>query len=114
MSVYSRSALLSFAVAAALGQVPTVVFAQQLEEIVVTARLVSESLQSAPVAVTAVTSETIENQGLRNINDISQFTPGLQFSQAFGRTTDRPVIRGQSNVLVTYSRPWSRPQAPAA
>ena len=99
MSVHSRSALLSFAVAAALGQVPTAAFAQQLEEIVVTARLVSESLQSAPVAVTAVTSETIENQGLRNINDISQFTPGLQFSQAFGRTTDRPVIRGQSNVL---------------
>ena len=99
MSVHSRSALISFAVAAALGQVPTAAFAQQLEEIVVTARLVSESLQSAPVAVTAVTSETIENQGLRNINDISQFTPGLQFSQAFGRTTDRPVIRGQSNVL---------------
>jgi len=99
MSVHSRSALLSFAVAAALGQVPTAAFAQQLEEIVVTARLVRESLQDAPVAVTAVTSETIENQGLRNINDISQFTPGLQFSQAFGRTTDRPVIRGQSNVL---------------
>jgi len=99
MSVYSRSALLSFAVAAALGQVPTAAFAQQLEEIVVTARLVSESLQSAPVAVTAVTSETIANQGLRNVNDIAQFTPGLQFSQAFGRTTDRPVIRGQSNVL---------------
>ena len=99
MSVHSRSALLSIAVAAALGHVPTAAFAQQLEEIVVTARLVSESLQSAPVAVTAVTSETIENQGLRNINDISQFTPGLQFSQAFGRTTDRPVIRGQSNVL---------------
>jgi len=99
MSVQSRSALISLAVAAALGQVPSPAFAQQLEEVVVTARLITESLQSAPIAVTAVTSETITNQGLRNINDISQFTPGLQFSQAFGRTTDRPVIRGQSNVL---------------
>jgi len=38
MSRYSRSALLSFAVAATLGQLPASVSAQQLEEIVVTAR----------------------------------------------------------------------------
>lgn len=99
MSRYSRSALLSFAVAATLGQVPASVSAQQLEEIVVTARKTEETLMSAPVAVSAFTSRTIEEKGLTNINDIAQFTPGLSFSQAFGRTTDRPVIRGQSNVL---------------
>lgn len=99
MSRYSRSALLSFAVAATLGQVPASVSAQSLEEIVVTARKTEETLMSAPVAVSAFTASTIQEKGLTSINDIAQFTPGLSFSQAFGRTTDRPVIRGQSNVL---------------
>ncbi len=99
MSRYSRSALLSVAVAAALGQVSTTASAQGLEEIIVTARKTEEALQSAPVAVSAFTAQAIEQQGLVSINDIADFTPGLSFSQAFGRTTDRPVIRGQSNVL---------------
>ncbi len=30
---------------------------------------------------------------------MAKFTPGLSFSKAFGRSTERPVIRGQSNVL---------------
>jgi outer membrane receptor protein involved in Fe transport len=99
MSVYSRSALLSLAVAAALGQVATTASAQALEEIVVTARKTQESLQDAPVAVSAVTNQTIEDMGIRNVNDLANTTSGLSFSKAFGRTTDRPVIRGQSNVL---------------
>jgi len=99
MSRYSRSALLSFAVAAALGQVSTSASAQALEEVIVTARKTEESLQSAPVAVSAFTARTIEERGLTTIDELARFTPGLSFSQAFGRTTDRPVIRGQSNVL---------------
>lgn len=99
MSRYSRSALVSLAVAAALGQVSPRASAQALEEIIVTARKTEESLQNAPVAVSAFTARAIQDQGLVSISDIAQFTPGLSFSQAFGRTTDRPVIRGQSNVL---------------
>jgi iron complex outermembrane receptor protein len=99
MSRYSRSALLSMAVATVLGQVPASVSAQALEEIVVTARKTEESLMSAPVTVSAFTAAAIEQKGLTTIDDIARFTPGLSFSQAFGRTTDRPVIRGQSNVL---------------
>jgi iron complex outermembrane recepter protein len=70
-----------------------------LEEIVVTARKTEELLSDAPVAVTAFTAETLDDQNIRDLNDLSQFTPGLSFSQAFGRNTDRPVIRGNSNVL---------------
>jgi outer membrane receptor protein involved in Fe transport len=99
MSRYSRSAFLSLAVAMALGHVPAPVSAQALEEIVVTARKTEESLMSAPVTVSAFTASTIQQKGLTTIDDIARFTPGLSFSQAFGRTTDRPVIRGQSNVL---------------
>ena len=90
---------LTLVCAAALGQVATRAMAQQLEEIVVTARKTEESLQSAPVAVSAFTARTIAEQGLRSIDDLARYAPGLSFSRAFGRATDRPVIRGQSNVL---------------
>jgi len=99
MSRIKQSFLLSLAVASALGLTATRTMAQELEEIVVTARKTEESLLSAPIAVSAFTARSIEEKGLRSIDDIARFTPGLSFSQAFGRTTDRPVIRGQSNVL---------------
>jgi outer membrane receptor protein involved in Fe transport len=99
MSRIKNSALLSLAVASALGQVATSAMAQQLEEVIVTARKTEESLQTAPVAVSAFTAKSISEQGLKTIDDLARYTPGLSFSQAFGRTTDRPVIRGQSNVL---------------
>ena len=70
-----------------------------IEEIVVTARRTQETLQSAPVAVSVVTSAKIEEFGLTSIDDFAKQANGISFSQAFGRFTDRPVIRGASNVL---------------
>ncbi len=70
-----------------------------IKEIVVTARKVEESLSDAPVAVSVITSDTIARQGLNSIDDFAKQATGISFSQAFGRSTDRPVIRGQSNVL---------------
>ncbi len=68
-------------------------------EIIVTARKVAESINDAPVAVTAFDTEALEDREIRDVAGLAQFTPGLSFSQAFGRTGDRPVIRGLSNVL---------------
>lgn len=70
-----------------------------IRDIVVTARKTQETLQDAPVAVSVVTSEKIAELGLNSIDDFAKQSTGVSFSQAFGRTTDRPVIRGQSNVL---------------
>ena len=85
---------------------PVVAFAQDaaeeegpLAEIVVTARKTAESLSDAPVSVSVVGAEQIEQLGLNSIDDFAKTATGISFSQAFGRTTDRPVIRGQSNVL---------------
>jgi outer membrane receptor protein involved in Fe transport len=69
------------------------------ETIVVTARKREETLQEAPVAVTAIGQEQIQDLQINSIDDIARFAPGLSFSKTFGRSTDRPVIRGQSNVL---------------
>jgi outer membrane receptor protein involved in Fe transport len=70
-----------------------------LPEIVVTARKTAESLSDAPVSVSVVGSQQIEDLGLTSIDDFARTATGISFSQAFGRSTDRPVIRGQSNVL---------------
>lgn len=70
-----------------------------IRDIVVTARKTQETLQDAPVAVSVVTSEKISELGLNSIDDFAKQSTGISFSQAFGRSTDRPVIRGQSNVL---------------
>jgi len=71
----------------------------RLETITVTARKKEETLQDAPVAVSAFSAGDMADQGLTNIDELARFTPGLSFSQTFGRSGDRPVIRGQSNVL---------------
>jgi iron complex outermembrane recepter protein len=70
-----------------------------IEDIVVTARLTEETLADAPVSVSVVTGDQITELGLNSIEDFARNATGISFSQAFGRTTDRPVIRGQSNVL---------------
>ena len=73
--------------------------AQTGDVITVTARRREESLIDTPVAVSAFGAEDINDLGIQTVDDIARFTPGLSFSAAFGRSTERPVIRGQSNVL---------------
>lgn len=69
------------------------------DEIVVTARRVNETLIEAPVAVAAFNENSIEQLGLRSVDDVARHTAGFSFSKAFGRTTERPVIRGAANIL---------------
>ncbi len=70
-----------------------------LDEIIVTARKVEEKLSDAPIAVSVISEKSIANLGLNSIDDFARQSSGISFSQAFGRSSDRPVIRGQSNVL---------------
>lgn len=73
--------------------------AQESAGIVVTARRREESLQTVPTSVAVATAETIERLNLNNLTDIAQTTPGLIFDDSFGRDGNRPVIRGQANIL---------------
>lgn len=66
----------------------------QLEEITVTARRTAESLQDTPISVTAFTAEAIERRGIRNVQDVVKFTPGLSFDKGFAPQDTRPNIRG--------------------
>ncbi len=67
--------------------------------IIVTARKTEETLQEAPTSVSVVTAATIDRLGLDNLTDIAKTVPGLVFDDTFGRDANRPVIRGQANIL---------------
>jgi outer membrane receptor protein involved in Fe transport len=85
-------ALVAAAVAAALSG--TAVAQAQLEEITVTARKRTESLQEVPLTITAFTADTIERTGIRSVQDVAKFTPGLSWDKGFAPQDTRPNIRG--------------------
>ena len=69
----------------------------QIEEIMVTVRKTTESLQDVPLAVSAFDQEFIEKQGLATTADVLKLVPGVQFDQAFSAADTRISIRGISN-----------------
>ena len=70
-----------------------------LEEVIVTARKREENLQEVPLSVTAFSSSTLQDYRMFSPEDIAGFTPGFSFVNSFGRDSDRPVVRGMSNIL---------------
>lgn len=56
---------------------PGIVYAQALEEIVVTAQRREQSLQEVPIAIDVFTSETLDLQGYRNLDDLAKFSPSV-------------------------------------
>lgn len=103
----SKSILMVGAAALAMTAYNAPALAQDLEDepearqdvITVTARKTEESVQETPVAVSVVSADTIENLSLVDLSDISKLTAGLSFDNEFGRDSNRPVIRGQANIL---------------
>ncbi len=73
--------------------------ANGVEEIVVTARKTTERLQDAPLAISVVSAQSIDKLGFNSITDLSRSVAGLVFDDSFGRDANRPVIRGQANIL---------------
>jgi iron complex outermembrane receptor protein len=61
-----------------------------IEELVVTAEKRAQSLQDVPVAISAFTSEKRDLLGITSIQDMTNFTPGLNYTSA----NDRAAVRG--------------------
>lgn len=74
-----------------------------LDEITVTARKREESLRDVPIAVSAVSPETIARAGITDVQELALISPGLSYREGFGRSTgnasNRPSIRGMSSIL---------------
>jgi iron complex outermembrane receptor protein len=87
------SALLVFAVAPS-------VLAQQvdqgtLQEVVVTATKREQTLQEVPLAVSAVTGDTLQAMGAESFTDYARTVPGLTFTD-LGAGRQKPALRGMN------------------
>ena len=70
-----------------------------LQEVVVTATKQEQPLSKVPISIAAYTAETMDREGVRNVEDIVQMTPGVTFSRdSFGSGTSTNIaIRGVSS-----------------
>ena len=68
-----------------------------VEEILVTARKRSESIQDVPVAVTAVSVEQVERGNMQRVQDLEKLAPNVEmYDMAFGGGGMSASIRGLS------------------
>lgn len=70
---------------------------RMVEEIVVTARMRSEDLQSAPIAISAYGGEALEYRGVDQLDDVAKFVPSLTLE-------NNPSFGGASNSAAIYLR----------
>ena len=67
----------------------------QIEEVVVTARKTSESLQDVPMSITSLSAEQLERRDFTNLEDIANSTPGFNYSAGLSSGYQgSPTIRG--------------------
>lgn len=69
-----------------------------LREIVVTTRRREEKLQDVPLAITAVTAETLRDSGVTDLRSVIALTPGVTLDSSASEANAIPVIRGQYNL----------------
>jgi iron complex outermembrane recepter protein len=65
-----------------------------LEEVVVTAQKRSETILSVPISITAMSQETLDREGIKDLNDIARNTPSLTISSNNGLGYSNVSIRG--------------------
>ena len=77
--------------------------AKQLGQVTVTARKREETLQDVPIAVTALTAQSLLNQNVQNLADLQGKVPSLQIYAARGsNTTLTAYIRGVGQADPTW------------
>lgn len=96
------TALVSVAVALAAAPSYAQAAAEEVasdSEIIVTAQRRNESIQSVPIALTAVTAQTIKDQNVRGVENFFALTPNVSFQSNGARDRKDLSIRGISNQL---------------
>lgn len=68
----------------------------QVEEIVVTAQKRAQNLQDVPIAVSAISTETLKARGIANTADLMGSLPSLQVTSPYGKTQPNFALRGVS------------------
>ncbi|TLY74904.1 MAG: hypothetical protein E6K42_11120 [Gammaproteobacteria bacterium] len=86
---YARRALYGVAVAVVCVQA---VAQEKLQEVVVTAERREENIQNVPIAITAVTTETLRSKGVTDIHALSNLTPNVNLDAGSPFSGDRSVL----------------------
>lgn len=63
-------------------------------EIIVSARLRAEDIQTVPISITAYTAEDLQARNVNGLLDLANSTPGFAFTTASGGNTATVVLRG--------------------
>jgi len=82
---WGRGALIVLGCAQAVAQV-------QLQEVVVTAERREEKLQDVPIAVTALSNETLVSRDMKDIHALANLTPSVNLDAASPFSGDRSVL----------------------
>ena len=72
-------------------------------EIIVTAQRKSESIQDVPIAITAISAQTLKNQNVQSVENYFAMTPNVSFQSNGSRDRKDLAIRGISNQLNPYA-----------
>src|SRR5690625_5141383 len=72
-----------------------------IEEIVVTARRVSESLQDVPISMTVFNQKELEPRNITIAKDLAIYTPSLSVDERYGPEKSSFAIRGFNQDMVT-------------
>jgi iron complex outermembrane receptor protein len=70
-------------------------------DVVVTARRRSESVQTVPIAITALTAEDLAERNINSLSDLTNSTPGVAITNISGGTLTNIYIRGQAPANTT-------------
>ncbi len=84
----------AIAAALILTQQSHIASAQTLEEVIVTAQKRAQSAQDIPVALTAVSAETIEAMGIEEFSDVTRISPSLTLGTGNNKQQASISIRG--------------------
>lgn len=76
---------------------------QPANEIIVTAQRREQSLQDVPIAITALSAQTIKDQNVQSVEDYFALTPNVSFQSNGSRDRKDLAIRGVSNQLSPYA-----------
>jgi iron complex outermembrane receptor protein len=92
MNIIKNPRLTLTALALAIAPVPHAAAQLMLEEVIVTAQKRQESLQDVPIAVAAMSGAKMEDNGILDLEELTQYIPNVNINQ--GRATPNLFIRG--------------------
>lgn len=71
---------------------------EELLSLTVNTRKFDEPFRDVPKSLSLITEQEIRSLKLNSIHELTEFIPNLSFRKSFGRTSERPVSRGISNL----------------